>query len=277
MAKAQADGTVEITGQAPLYKKVEPLTFQAHGKLGLIRADRPFAFADGQHFVPLQVTEFPVAATSFPIVFAGDEMAPIGILGLTPGENLYRVGLAQRPHDYIPAYFRRFPFAVANDRTAEGGRSIICIDVESPLVSDKPDQPFFDKDGKFTPYTENCIRFCQNVESERLATIEAIKTLRDLDLFEPRTAQYTPVDENGQPQEPQTVASFNAISQEKVNALPIEKYAELRDSNLLMLIYAHWLSQWQWDRLIKMSIDRRQAAGEMPTGKVAGSANTAKA
>ena len=90
------------------------------GKLGLRRIDRPFAFAAGAQAVPLTVTEFPVAALSFPIIFAGDRRQPLAVMGVSGDANMFI-----QPNGYfeagvyVPAYIRRYPFVLANDSARE--------------------------------------------------------------------------------------------------------------------------------------------------------------
>ena len=70
--------------------------------------------------------------------------------------------------------------------------------------------------------------------------------MTELDLFEKKQARFTPP-EGG---ESQLVAEYMGISEEKLNALPVEKLAELRDNGALAQIYAHLVSLLGWDRLI---------------------------
>lgn len=251
---------VQITGAAPLYSKPQPLTVQDHGKLGLLKSDNPYAIANKQHFVPLLVNEFGAAACNFPVVFAGEERQPIAIMGLSPGENLFIGDPDGRESYYIPAYIRRYPFTVANAENDQDQRAIICIDVDSPLIGENPDSPFFTEDGKHTDYTERCIEFCKNFERERMMTQQVIDRMKELDIFEPRNAYFRPTNPDGSQGEPQTVANFFAVSMDKLNALPVDTYIELRNLGILSAIHAHWMSQWHWDRLINMTFVRRGKA-----------------
>ncbi|MCA6308605.1 MAG: SapC family protein, partial [Phenylobacterium sp.] len=54
--------------------------------------------------------------------------------------------------------------------------------------------------------------------------------------------------------EPQQIAEYFGVSEEKLNALPHDKLAELRDNGALQQIYAHILSLFGWDRLIALQI-----------------------
>ena len=56
--------------------------------------------------------------------------------------------------------------------------------------------------------------------------------------------------------EPQKIAEYFGVSEDKLNALPQEKLAELRDNGALGQIYAHLLSLVGWDRLVSLALAR---------------------
>ena len=135
---------------------------------------------------------------------------------------------------------------------------VLCIDRGAEFVVDKDfDQPFFDADGQPSQYTKNCIEFCNNFEIERQRTQSFVQILKELDLFETKTATFTPVDANGQAGEPQVIAEYFGVSEEKLNKLPAEKFVELRDNGALSQIYAHLISLLCWDRLVALTLARQ--------------------
>ena len=86
--------------------------------------------------------------------------------------------------------------------------------------------------------------------------------LTELDLFEVREANFTPRNADGSAGQPQKLAEYFAISEDKLKALPIEKLAELRDNGALGQIYAHLISLLACDRLIAVALQRaNQATG----------------
>ena len=64
-------------------------------------------------------------------------------------------------------------------------------------------------------------------------------------------------DPDGTPGEPQKLAEYYAVSEDKLRALPAEKLAELRDNGALGQIYAHLVSLLGWDRLIALAFLRQ--------------------
>jgi len=94
------------------------------------------------------------------------------------------------------------------------------------------------------------VEFCNNFEAERQRTESFVALLTELDLFETKKALFTPPPVNGVTPEPQVVAEYQGVSEEKLAALPADKFIELRDNGALAQIYAHLVSLLGWDRLI---------------------------
>jgi hypothetical protein len=244
----------QITGNVLLYSAPEPLSPEAHGNLGLKRSETPYGFATFANSIPLQVTEFGPASLSYPIIFAGNEYQPLAIMGLRPNENLFVTPDGGYEFDaYIPAYIRRYPFVLAKN---EGDQQmIVCIDRSATALTEGGDVPLFEN-GKPTQFTEAAIQFCSDFEAERLRTENFVQLLKSLDLFELKEAHFTPRDPNGATGEPIKIADYFAVSEEKLNKLPTDKFVELRDTGALQQIYAHINSLFGWDRLVSRTLTR---------------------
>jgi hypothetical protein len=255
MTTTAQPGLGNITGTVLFYHQPEPLAPEMHGKLGVKRMDGPFGFARTGHAVPLTVGEFPLAALTGPIIFVGEEKIPLAVMGLNAGENMFlqdngtfEAGI------YIPAYIRRYPFVFAHDEAAE--KMVLCVDRKAEFIVEGGDMPFF-VGNEPSDYLKQCIEFCNNFEVERQRTMNFVELLKGLDLFETKTASFTPVQPDGSTAEPQRIADYFAVSEDKLNALPVEKYIELRDNGALGQIYAHLISLMGWDRLIALAITRQ--------------------
>jgi hypothetical protein len=256
----------EISGTVLFYSRPEPLSPELHGKMGVKRLDAPFKFAKAGHAIPLTVGEFPLAAVTGPIIFVGDEKLPLSVMGLNAGDNMFlRPDGLFEPGVYIPAYVRRYPFVFANDDSNQ--QMVLCVDRDAEFVVEGGDLPFFDDKGQPSDYTKACMEFCNNFEVERQRTMSFVKLLQDLDLFELKTATFTPPVPEGQPaQEPQKIAEYFGVSEEKLGKLPVEQFIELRDNGALAQIYAHLLSLVGWDRLISLALVRAQQAPQAANG-----------
>ena len=260
METAQAQN-VSLTGQVMLYQKPELLSKEEHGKLGVDPSPGRFTFAAGTHMCPITVPEFGPAGISYPIIFVGEEHQPVVVFGLEAGSNLYADEEAGFNVDvYVPAFIRRYPFVLAQAEPGQGAedRLLVGIDRGYPYIREGGQYRFFEK-GEPTEYTQRCIQFCNDFEQQHRMTLSFVQLLRELDLFETRSATYQPTGPDGQPQgEPQPVAQFFAVSETKLNALPPAKLEELRQNGALQQIYAHLMSLYCWDRLIVQAMVRQQ-------------------
>lgn len=238
----------ELTGEALFYTAPEPLSKEAHAKLGLKNLEAPYAFTARTHLVPLTVTEFGPAALSYPIIFVGADFTPVAVMGVNADENLFVDEKGAYAADaYLPAYIRRYPFVLANDATAQ--RMVVCIDRGAPMIGENPDAPFFEN-GEPSAYTKGAIEFCNNFEQEAQRTLSFVGLLKELDLFEEKQATFSPPTPDGAPGKPQTIAQYQGVSETKLAALPAEKLKELAGNGALPQIYAHLISLLGWDRLI---------------------------
>lgn len=250
----------QLTGNVLFYRQPEPLSPEMHGNLGVNPADKPWAFLAGTHVVPLTVTEFAAAALNYPVIFVGDQKQPAVVMGLRQGDNLFVDAQGDlRPDAYIPAFARRYPFVYANDEAQN--RLILCVDRAAPFVAEGGAMPFFEN-GQPSAYTQQALEFCNSFEQERARTEGFVKLLTDLDLFETKEARFVPRNLDGTAGEPQRIAEYLAVSEDKLRALSPEKLAELRDNGALGQIYAHLVSLLGWDRLIAMTFQR--AAQQAP-------------
>lgn len=245
----------EISGNVLFYSKPEPLNAAIHGKLGLINKEKPFGFAKTGHVIPLTVSEFGQAALSYPIIFAGDDKIPLAVMGLNGGQNLFiKDDGAFEAANYLPAYIRRYPFVLAGNDTEE--QMVVCIDRASELLSDDGENKLFNDKGEPSEYTQQAIQFCDTFEGERRRTMAFVALLNELDLFETKQAVFTPRNADGSNGQPQLIADYYAVSDEKLQNLAPEKMAELIKNGAMGSIYAHMISLLGWDRLMAVATAR---------------------
>ncbi len=230
-----------LSGQVLFYSNPQPLSAEQHAGLGLKQVEKPFAFLGKAHAVPLTVNEFGLASTSFPIIFVGEDKTPIGAMGIRQEENLFVTAEGTvDPDFYIPAFARRYPFVFANDQPTE--------------------------------FTNNAMQFCQEFERQRRNTMNFVGELTRLDLFTQKTASIQPRDPQGNSTgEPQKVADYWAIDEQKLNELPAEKLAEMNQNGMLGACYAHIISLNNWSRVINRAV-RAQGSGapQEPQGGASG-------
>lgn len=251
-----ADGAA-ITGNVLLYKNPQPLSLEAHGKLGLKNIAMPFGFVAKTHVVPVTIQEFGIAASTMPIIFAPDKKTPLAVLAARGNENLFVDASGNWEMDaYVPAFVRRYPFIFAAD---EGNENfVVCVDESAEMIGENPDLPLF-VDDKPTDYTNGAMEFLQDFERQRRATEEWVELINSMDLLEDKSVTFTPNDENGKPMDPIKVADYVAISEEKLMALPDDKFVELKNKGALAAIYSHLVSLLHWQKMVQRTL----RAGEM--------------
>ncbi len=248
----------QLAGNVLFYRNPQPLSPEQHAALGVKEIAQPFDFLRKAHAVPITVTEFGMAASAYPIIFVGDETTPVVVMGVRQNENLFVTDDGKTDPDfYIPAFVRRYPFVFASDKDSD--RLLLCVDRDAPMVSNQPDIPFFEN-GEATAFTNNAVEFCKEFERQRRATTDFSAILKKYDLLEQKTVAFQPRDQQGNAVgEQQKIADYLAISEEKLNALPDDKFNELRSNGALGAIYAHILSLLNWQRVIQRAVQRGQA------------------
>lgn len=247
-----------LTGTVLFYRQPELLSREQHASLGVNPSPTRFGFATGAHVCPLTVPEFGPAALCYPIIFVGDQQQPVAVMGLTEGQNLFTGEDGFEVDTYIPCYIRRYPFVLANAGPEAEDRMLVCIDRGYEYLTEGGQYPLFEN-GEPTDYTKNSIQFCNDFETQNRMTLAFVTMLQELELMEARTTTYTPQTPDGVVGEPQVLAQYFGVNEAKLNALPADKLAELRDNGALGQIYAHLLSLLNWDKLlVRASV--RQAA-----------------
>ena len=227
-----------------LYTQPELLNHEMHGALGLSKPERPFEFAREARVLPLTLPEMTTAQMFYPIIFTDMEAPlPLAALGTDDNVNLFVEEDGQWATDtYIPAYARCYPFSLA---AGENDRFAVVIDRAADIISESPEQPFFDGD-KVTPQTQALIDFCGRYDAERRSTLEFGRTLKELGLLAGHTATRT-----SQAGEQQVVANYIAVDGNKLAELEPEKLAELLENGYLACIFAHLFSLENWPRLVE--------------------------
>ena len=242
-----------LSGNVLFYQNPEPLSHAKHGQLGVKQIDEPFGFRRAAHAVPLTVTEFGMAACSYPIIFVGDERTPIAVMGVRQGQNLY-VNEAGRTDEeaYVPAFVRRYPFVFASDPAND--QLLLCVDSKAPMVSENPEVAFFDGD-KPSKFTEDAIEFCKEFERQRQGTVTFVEAMTKYDLFEEKSISFQPRDAEGKESGPaQKIADYWAVSEERLNGLSDEAFVELKKLGALGATYAHFVSLLNWPRIIQRAL-----------------------
>lgn len=238
-------------------------------KLKMSVADLSFCAHLNTIFVA--ATEFGDACRDMPLVFidAGlDEqgkklVAPVAVMGVTNGDNLFVEGNAWRGR-YMPAVLRTYPFCTAR---IDDERFAVCVDNGWKYVNTAEGEPLFTEDGKPTPFLEQTQKQLEVLETEILRTRVIGQRLLDLELL--RDMRFDAEFGDGRKH---SVDGFLTIDQERLAALPDATVLELHKSGILGLIHQHWISMGNMRFLFDWHVARNPVAPATPAVQANGAA-----
>ena len=153
-----------------------------------IAEDTTPAFARKLHALAISAAEFAPAARNYPIVFAsvdrGKSFAPVILLGLEQGQNLFvGAGGEWERGVYYPAFVRRYPFCISKlyvEGKAQNER-VVCV-ARSQL--DDGGTALFDASGAPNTRWQAIERLLAEYEADLDRTARLCATLANLRVFE---------------------------------------------------------------------------------------------
>ena len=193
---------------------------------------------------------------NYPIVFGvGENPAPLALVGLQEGQNLY-VGADDQweANLYIPAFVRRYPFMLAR-LTPDAQELSLCFDDAAGIVVDNDGEKLFDGTDP-TDTTKNILAFCEQFEQAVARTRGFMEELTKLDLL--MDGEVT-IQREGLAQ-PAVYRGFRMVDEQKLQNLRGDQTRKMVQSGLLGLIYAHLFSL----SLISPLFERQYAAATAP-------------
>jgi len=235
------------------YKKVAPL--RRDQKVRLLAPGEVPEFARKLNAIPISFTEFAPVARDYPIVFTsgdqGKSYAPVAVLGLTTGENLFYDG-SWAKGVYVPAYMRRYPFCMAKvtlDKVEQQNR-LICVEAEH--VEGEGGEPMFDDKAQPVEKWKAIERLLTEYEADLERSRELCAILADYGLLEPFTMQAT-LNKGGGAMH---LTGMHRASEKKIEALNAAQLKNLLKKGILGRIYAHLLSLENFARLLERRVAR---------------------
>ncbi len=220
--------------QLMIYERAVPVSVEAH-KSWSVKSSNDFGFAREVNSVPVLAAEFAPTAMEYTIIFAGegDVVFPSVILGMKEGSNAHVNADGTWNGNYVPAFFRRYPFVFA--ASEDQSTFTLCIDEEFEGLNKKgKGERLFDAEGNRTQYLEQVLAFSTEYQAQFTRTQAFAKRLVDLDLLEPAQAQF-----NLAGGERTQLTGFKTINREKLRSLPAETLAEMAKTDELELCYLH--------------------------------------
>lgn len=220
------------------YDKPVPLDREAHRNARLKWLVNGYRYAASCNAYPLAAIEFANACHDYPIVFmldAKDCGVPTCMVGLHHEENLFVSPDGSWQGAYIPAFVRRYPFALHTD--AETGDATVLID-EGYAGFGAPDgELLFTGNGDATPMLAEVLEFLESFKADTLDTNAFVTRLRKLDLLVPQKVDVKTLADRSI-----TVDGFYVVDEQRLTALDDAKLLALARNGDLGRIYAHLLS-----------------------------------
>ena len=229
------------------YTEVAPL--YRNQKVRLLASGEIPEFARKANAIPISFTEFSLVARDYPIVFTasdkGEAIAPVAVLGMTAGENLYFRGDAWAPKTYIPAYARRYPFCMArvNLNGVEQADRLICVE---KAHLDDAGEPMFDSQGQPVAKWKDMERLLTEFEADLERSREMCSILADYGLLEPFTMQAT-LNQGAA----MHLTGMSRVDEKKLEHLNASQLKNLMRKGALPRIYVHLLSLDNFSKLLE--------------------------
>jgi len=218
-------------------------------RVRLSRAGEVPEFARTLNAIPISFTEFAPASHDYPIVFTsgdgGKSYAPVAVLGMKGGENLFCASAEWAPGVYVPAYARRYPFCMARVRLQDVEQQDRLICVEKARVDEAGGEPLFDDKGEPLAKWRDLQRLLVEFEADLERGRELCAILADYALLQPFHMQ-AKLRQGGQVQ----LAGMHRVDESRIEHLNASQFKNLAKKGILGRIYAHLLSLENFPRLI---------------------------
>ena len=237
------------------YKEVVP--FLKTQKVRLLAPGEVPDFVQNGNAIPISMSEFPLVARDYPIVFTGGEgaqvLTPVAVLGLTSGENLFYENGAWVSGVYIPAYARRYPFCMATVNVNQVAQKERLICVEKTWIDENGEQ-MFDERQQPTAKWSDLSRLLGEYEQDLELSREMCSILSDYGLFEPFTMQASFREEGARPMQ---VTGMHRVIEKNLENLNAAQIKNLMRKGILPRIYIHLLSLANFGRLLDRKAARK--------------------
>lgn len=243
---SETQSAPQLSGKMFLFERPELMNKEQHGDLGFQKIEKRFNYCAKARAVPVTVSEIPAAMKDYPIIFvSGESPIPLAVVGLIDDVNLFIDENGNwEENRYVPGYVRRYPFGVATENSGE--RLAIVIDAAYEGFTKGGEFPLFEN-GEPSASTQQAIEFCKTFEQDRAATDAFGARVKELDLIQGQSAQFTP---QGQA-EPRKFADYYGIDEAKFRALTDEQIIDMHKANILPLVYAMIMSMGNWRTLLQ--------------------------
>lgn len=239
--------------------EIHPLSAERHGDKQFL-AQKTWSFVAQQQLAPVLCSEFSHAACEYPLVFSGkpEQLSPCVLLGIQPGINLQVNSQGEWAGQYIPAFFRGYPFVsvkIAEDKD----EFAFCIDESGGHLINSGGVSLFTKDGAKSPFLQRTYNFIREYRQQIPAGMKLCKLLQGFGLLAPLNIELR--DRKGNRVD--KVSELFRVDEKKLAELSGESFLELREAGVLPLIYAQLLSMRHLKRMLELQENVARASAPL--------------
>ena len=232
-----------------MYKKIELLSKEKHSNLKIKALDN-LLFAKENPSFPVLISESENVAATLPIVFSAEENPSLFAITSLGSENLAMNSEGKWLSSYVPAVYRKYPFAYANIKDNPEQKAVV-IDIEAQNLSETEGEALFDEQSNQTQLLKDTIQFLTSYEQEAMRTKSLAKIILDSGILEDRELSI------GEGETKQVlVKGFKVVSVEKLNALDDAILASWVRNGIISFINIHLKSLNNLQNLMNLLYQR---------------------
>ncbi len=216
-----------------------------HNRLRFTPADN-YGFSRGLSHIGVQAFELEQLSEYYPIVFNSHSGAPLAVLGIFGGCNLWLNEQDQWCAPVIPVQLSCYPFGL---KKMEDGQYIIIMDTDAETLQAKKGKLLYNRRGEsFTPspLLKAMTAQLEAIEQQRLVTTTAFSALVEHQVLSPGRVDFT-LDGN-----PHRLDGFSVLDWDKVEALGEAVKSGWQKNGLWQLLKAQTASLENFKRLQQM-------------------------
>ena len=223
-----------------------------HHKNHSVAPTKNFKFAQNDNLCTILIAELRNLINQTPVIFAKNAQSVYELCvlqGLEDHKNYFVANNGTWKGSYIPAHYRSYPFTMGTDKNSN--KRILCFDNDAGLVSDHGDATdlkLFREEAKPAEHTLKILEFLESVDKNKKITAKAVALIVEFDLLEDWNIKI----KNGS--EEKIVKGIKKINFAKFNTLDSKILAILRDAGALDIIFGHYFSIQNMEKLIKLPI-----------------------
>ena len=205
-----------------------------------------FEFLRSQIVASICNYELASCAAWLPIVFAEHDgkIRPFALMGLERNKNLLVNAKGQWSISFFPSVFAAHPFRLGKERKEDDPSVIVFFDDNSFIRPDGDGERLFNEDGSESPILKHYIELLSKMESSAQQLEVTCSVLEHSSVLEPFGVEIVS-DSEAKPK----LEGLLRVDPEKFRALDDKQFMEMRNSNTLDLIYAHFFSMGGLERL----------------------------